>query len=158
MAITLSQLLTDARSEWSLRWTVLIAVCYAVFFYPPSTIASSAWIDWSLPIQLASGGNLGFYNAGFHVYFGVGAAVAMVVGGSFLAVIFPLLQRNELGAAYATLLSLLTILALPVIRKIGVLNNGTSLTLLLILIFTEVFYGPILNLRAVLPNPTSIYS
>ena len=71
--------ITDSRTEWSLRYTVLHVVFYVLFFYPPPSITTTnVNIDWSLPVQLISGGNLAFYNAGWFAWFGLGCAFAMV--------------------------------------------------------------------------------
>lgn len=150
-----NKILLDARTEWSIRWTALLAICYAFFFFPPS---KPTWIDWSLPVQLASGGNVGFYNAGFHAWFGVGAAVSMVLAGCFLSIILPRLRDENLIGAYFSLMFLLSAVTLPIIMKVGVLNNLSSIAVLLILIFTEVFYGPILNLRSILPDASGMSS
>ena len=137
----------DARTEWAIRWTVMHAVFYALFFYYPPQASIGTYIDWSLPVQLISGGNLGFYNAGWHAYFGVGAAFAMVAAGALLSIVFPFLQDDDLGVAFMVLMLLFAVMTLPVIRHVGVLNNLLSITIVLVVIFTEVFYGPALNFR-----------
>ncbi|CAB9509421.1 expressed unknown protein [Seminavis robusta] len=142
--------LTDSRTEWAVRWTVMHAICYVLFFYPPTT---NFYLDWSLPVQLISGGNLAFYNAGFHAWFGLGAAFAMTVAGAILSLIFPLLQNDELPSAFVVLMIIVIVLVAPFFVAghgyIGVLNNLRSIGILLVIIFLEVFYGPILNLRSV---------
>ena len=75
-SLFLHNLLADSRTEWSLRYTALHCIFYILFFYPPKT--SHVNIDWSLPVQLISGGNLAFYNAGWSAWFGLGCAFAMV--------------------------------------------------------------------------------
>ena len=66
---------SDSRTEWAVRYAALHAIFYAPFFYPPTT---KAGIDWSLPVQLVSGGNLAFYSAGWTAWFGLSSAFAMV--------------------------------------------------------------------------------
>lgn len=74
-AQSIKRFLTDARTEWSVRYTVLHVIFYILYFYPPKTNVN---IDWSLPVQLISGGNLAFYNIGWFAWFGLGAAFSMV--------------------------------------------------------------------------------
>ena len=150
----LHRLLFDSRTEWALRYTILHAIFYILFFYPPTTKAN---IDWSLPVQLISGGNLAFYNAGWHAWFGLRSAFAMILAGCILCIIFPLLQDDNLVGAYFSLMAIFSVLSIPMIRYIGTLNNLRSIGFVMIIIFTEVFYGPLLNFRSALPDAKSIF-
>jgi len=147
--------LSDSRTEWSIRYTAMHAIFYVLFFYPPATKAN---IDWSLPVQLVSGGNLAFYSAGWSAWFGLGCAFAMVSAGFILGAIFPFLRDDNLGAAYATLMGIFLLLSLPMVSYVGVLNNLRSMGFVLVIIFTEVFYGPLLNFRHALPSTKSIFA
>ena len=80
------------------------------------------------------------------------------MAGCILSIIFPLLQDDNLPVAYIVLMLLFIIISTPMtIQYVGVLNNLRSIGLILIIIFTEVFYGPLLNFRSVLPSAKSIF-
>ena len=162
MAITIREILCDARTEWALRWTALVAAGYAVFFYAPATLpgGNSTAIDWTLPVQLITGGELAFYNAGWLYFFAIGSAVAMLMAFALLSAVFDFVREDKLGPAYAVLMTLLTILlAMPLFSNtlIGVLNNLNAISLLLIVIFVEVMYGPVLNFAPVLDSHADMW-
>jgi hypothetical protein len=73
----------------------------------------------------------------------------MVMAGALLSIVFPLMQDDKLGAAYVCLMSMISAFALPLVDKIGALNNLESLAFIVVIIVTEVFYGSILNFRNV---------
>ena len=97
------------------------------------------------------------YNIGFLTWFGVGAAWCILVGGCLLAIIFPLLQRDNLVGAYLTLMVMLSIITLPAMAHIGTLNKLSNIAILMVLIFTEIFYGPVLNYRFVFQSSTGTF-
>jgi len=145
---------TDMRTEGAVRISVLLAIFYAFFLYPPP--GAPSWIPWGFPILLLSAviSNVGFlyHNPGMFAFAGLVTCLAMVLGGTILCIIFPLLQNNHVGAAYVSLMAILTVVVVPCIRRTGVKNSATNMVLVLVIILTENLYGPFLNRRLVVDN------
>jgi len=150
--VSTRDILFDARTEVSLRLTAVLGLAYALFFYGPQ-----GFVVWTLPVCLLAGAPSMIYNVGFHLYLGFGCSIALCIAGLLLSAILPLLKTGNIVAAYFALMAIVTFVAVPMLSYAGYMDNLNSLIVLLVLVLTESFFGPIRNASSTLGGTIDLF-